>query len=185
MINWTRIAEAIEFYKQHGFEYIEVPWTVQPSTAMITLDDPDYLDLITSNNECLVGSAEQGFLQLAREDRLPHVNYVACTPCFRVRDAQKNTPRTHQPYFMKVELFSRCDNEHQALLASKEILNRAWKFMERKPESIETDDGFDLVLNGVEVGSYGFKQYPGIGYWAYGTGLAEPRYSYVKGTQTC
>ena len=42
---------------------------------------------------------------------------------------------------------------------------------------VATEEGHDLMLNGIEVGSYGHRSIPGIETWAYGTGLALPRFS--------
>ena len=42
--------------------------------------------------------------------------------------------------------------------------------------TISTDEGYDIVLNGIEVGSYGIRQHENLR-WIYGTGIAEPRFS--------
>jgi hypothetical protein len=41
---------------------------------------------------------------------------------------------------------------------------------------VKTEIGHDIELNGIEIGSYGWRQNQDI-IWAYGTGLAEPRFS--------
>jgi hypothetical protein len=38
----------------------------------------------------------------------------------------------------------------------------------------------DWTLNGVEIGSYGVRQYKNLVKWVYGTGLAEPRFTTAK-----
>jgi hypothetical protein len=43
-----------------------------------------------------------------------------------------------------------------------------------------TDDCMDLTINGIEVGSYGKREFKNIK-WIYGTGLAEPRFSIANG----
>ena len=46
---------------------------------------------------------------------------------------------------------------------------------------VPTKEGYDLMINGIEVGSYGLRM--GNGYeWVYGTGLAEPRFSVAINT---
>ena len=49
--------------------------------------------------------------------------------------------------------------------------------MNNVPTAVKTDEGYDLEINGIEVGSYGARYHAKIGWWAYGTGLAEPRYT--------
>lgn len=39
-----------------------------------------------------------------------------------------------------------------------------------------TKEGHDITINGIEVGSYGGRQFNGFT-WIYGTGCAEPRLS--------
>lgn len=64
----------------------------------------------------------------------------------------------------------------QVLLDAKYALS----FLAKKPIKIErTNEGADLTINGVEIGSYGIRTYNAIT-WVYGTGLAEPRFSKVN-----
>ena len=177
-INWSNIAQATEFYQAHGFEYIETPWIADYDTLAFTCSDVDRI-ITVDDNKGLVGSAEQGFMQLAIDGKLPHVNYVSAGPCFRVEEYDE----LHQPQFFKVELFTLC-NADNAAYAANELLNRAWKFMKCVPNKVQTDDGFDLEINGIEVGSYGTRYHELIGWWAYGTGLAEPRYTLALSQST-
>ena len=60
-----------------------------------------------------------------------------------------------------------------------DIINDALSFFKKYlPESkVETTDiGFDIVCNGIELGSYGIRSCPFLD-WIYGTGCAEPRTS--------
>jgi hypothetical protein len=41
---------------------------------------------------------------------------------------------------------------------------------------VTTEDGLDVEIGGIEVGSYGTRLHEGFS-WNYGTGLAEPRFS--------
>jgi hypothetical protein len=179
-INWVRLGEAVEFYKAHGFEYIDTPWYVDYQTVRVTCPVASKIMVVDNNTEeyynnvkALVGSAEQGFMQMALDGKLPNVNYVSCGPCFRDDVVDK----LHQKTFMKVELFSRCNSKSEAKMAAKELRNRAKSFMNHEPTVVKNKHGWDLELNGIEVGSYGGHYYEGIGWWAYGTGLAEPRYT--------
>lgn len=104
-INYAMIASAINFYNRMGYQYIEVPWFIPanmiqkaPTSNSFLLTKGQFIDSTVS----LVGSAEQSFLYLAQINRLlPNVKYVAITPCFR----EDKRDETHQPYFMKLELF--------------------------------------------------------------------------------
>jgi len=181
-IDWVLLGRAVEFYRGLGFEYVETPWLVDPQVAMVTMPSWGQLDLV--NNRALVASGEQGFLQLDRDKKIKAVNYVTCTPCFRLLDEARD--ELHQGYFMKVELYVRCMYEDESQNAARELVDRASRFMGKElnnhVEVVQTDEGWDLEINGVEVGSYGARfdkdtHDHGIGWWAYGTGLALPRYS--------
>lgn len=174
-INWGRIAEAVEYYCKLGFIYTDTPWYVRPEVAAITCPDVKCFDTIPLGG-VLVASGEQGFLQMQIDGELTGVNYVTVTPCFRTNDIGKSD--LHYPHFMKVELFVRCDSETQALFAAQELMHRARTFMTLcQTQEVETDIGWDLEVNGIEVGSYGARYHNDTGWWAYGTGLAEPRFS--------
>lgn len=171
-VNWSLVSKAIEFYTSHGFEYIETPWLVNLPTLYITCPNTSRIFKI-DDSVGLIGSAEQAFLRLAMDNKLPHTNYVSASPCFR---NEPTIDKFHQLQFFKVELFVRVKTPELALFAAKELVKRANTFM---PEAsvVTTADGWDLEINSIEVGSYGYRYHPFIGYWAYGTGLALPRYT--------
>jgi hypothetical protein len=175
-INWRRIADAIDYYKSLGFYYTEVPWKVSEAACAITC--PDFGRMEWSDGLVLPASGEQGFLDLELDSLMPMFtqspNFVTCTPCFRASDAGRSP--VHHPYFMKVELYVRCNDQLQAERIAYELLLKSKRFMNTN-NIVTTPDGWDLELNGIEVGSYGARYHEKIGWWAYGTGLAEPRYS--------
>jgi len=174
-INWKMIAEAVDYYKRHGFQYIEVPWKVSEEAAAITCPDLGHMEWC--DGLVIPASGEQGFLDLELSALMPDTknpNFVTCTPCFRAGDAGRSP--MHHPYFMKVELYVQCLDKTQAERVSYELLLKAKRFMSADTV-VTTPDGWDLELNGVEVGSYGLRYHERIGWWTYGTGLAEPRYS--------
>ncbi|SRR6056297_633497 len=174
-VNWRRIADAIDYYKSLGFYYTEVPWKVSEAAAAITCPDAGYMEW--SDGLVLPASGEQGFLDLELDSLMPTTkspNFVTCTPCFRANDAGRSP--VHHPYFMKVELYVRCDDQRQAEFVSYELLLKAKRFMSADTP-VTTPEGWDLELNNIEVGSYGARHHEKIGWWAYGTGLAEPRYT--------
>ena len=171
-INWTLLAHAVDFYQKSGFSYKEVPWTASPEALRTTY--PGY-----DKNTCkwlnLVGSAEQSFIQLHFDGHLPPGDYVALTPCFREEEVLDDT---HQSCFMKVELFRSGKVTEQSLT---DIIDICFKWFQSQCgsgtlEKVITENGVDINLNGIEVGSYGIHTYNGFS-WIYATGHAEPRFS--------
>lgn len=177
-INWHRLAQAIDYYQSLGFEYVETPWLVHPFSAEITTPRDRRVESLQGYALALAASGEQGFLDLNRQNRLENgVNFVTCSPCFRIQDERHSD--FHHAHFMKVELFSRCESKSMAQFAEMELLNRAATFMTEwvKPTVTKQPNEYDLEIAGIEVGSYGHRYDIDTGWWAYGTGLAEPRFS--------
>jgi hypothetical protein len=173
-IDWTLLAKAIAFYEQIGYEYVEVPYAVPKEIIRLTLP-PEYDDSVqeTAPFGCLVGSAEQSLLSM---DLKPG-SYVACSPCFRPEPVLNEL---YQYHFMKVELFQLGDdvmNPMQMLMDAKMFMS---KFAHL--EVLRTDQGKDLTVDGIEVGSYGFREAAGRK-WACGTGLALPRFAVARTKQ--
>jgi hypothetical protein len=182
-IDYALIGKAIAAYQRLGFEYIEVPWLVQRSSVEVTC--PDQLRWFVLDapqgfrDHHLIASGEQSFIQL-----LPTLvsgqPYVCCTPCFR-----DDSGPHHYPWFMKVELIVPQPQHPRDALGL--VVTAAQKVMYRigrsRPE-LKLMDGatrehfelYDLEINGLEVGSYGLRSIDDK-MWAYGTGLAEPRFS--------
>jgi seryl-tRNA synthetase len=99
--SWKRLTAAIGFYTVHGFELIEVPWTV--NSVYSSLTKPPGRNDFWLKDKVLVASAEQAFVQLYDEGKLdPEKFYCALTPCFRDEPV---FDELHQLYFMKLELF--------------------------------------------------------------------------------
>jgi len=189
-IDWQHIAEAVSFYTKAGYRYLEVPWLVSREAILKTLPE-DHVPISCVFGD-LVGSAEQSFIQMTVVDEQKlDGKYVAVTPCFR----DDRLDQEHQRAFMKVELIeihrdialSRGGKKGLwACSALEQMINDAKTFfgsiagtstLEVTP--IAMDMGFDLELNGVEVGSYGVRTH-GAWIWVYGTGYASPRFSVAK-----
>jgi len=175
MISYERLVEAKKHYSECGYKYIEVPWEVEHKVEKIT--KPKNLKSYKLNSGRLVASGEQGFLQLMKDGTLPTGSFQCITPCFRdeVVDA------IHAPYFMKLELIKTINPSRLTL---NNIIEDAQKFFSRYVECkvVETGDFmYDIVSEktNIELGSYGLRQHNLVGNWVYGTGLAEPRLSYV------
>lgn len=173
-IDYHKIADAIDFYQDLGYSYIEVPWIVSRESHDIT--GKGYSDF-SSFLGTHVASAEQSFLELITNNELDPGRYLACSPCFRDDD----TSQLYNKWFMKVELINylgKIKSETPDLV--KSMIRQAYCFFERYLDiTVEkTDIGLDIVSDcGVELGSYGFRTHNDFS-WVYGTGVAEPRLSH-------
>jgi hypothetical protein len=173
-IIWEAIGRAVGHYQTFDYAYVEVPWAVPPEDIGATFV-PTGSDPAIPGMGFLVGSAEQGFVKLDREGALGAGRFVACSPCFRVREPVFDI--FHQPYFMKVELYRNDRVDEAALMEMIRDARQLFRlFLGSDPELVATDEGFDIEVNGIEVGSYGIRSYGALR-WIYGTGLAEPRFS--------
>lgn len=175
--DWTRLARAVDWYVRRGYSYVEVPWIVPPGPALATL--PEDRRPFETLDGVLVGSAEQSLVHLALSGALLPGRHVAVSPCFR----DDPEDEVHFRHFMKVELMVLHRSPlHEAgsYMHTRDVLDDARDFMskesDRAPLLSATRAGVDLVLSGLEVGSYGYRSAGGVS-WTYGTGLAEPRFS--------
>ena len=168
MIDYSKIARAVEFYRDRGFQYVEVPWVVHKEIIDITKPtDAKYFNTFIGS---LVGSGEQSFLSMRKK---LSGKYVCVTPCFR---DEKSVDELHRNYFMKVELIDTDPDDLDK--AYWDMINISKEFFELYDfvDIINTEEGKDIYINGLEVGSYGIRSYKDF-YWVYGTGCAEPRLS--------
>lgn len=172
-IDWHTLSRALIFYQNYGYTYMETPWMID--AEVITWTCPNKNNIFdTKNNMGLVGSAEQSFISLVNDGVITpsSINYMSMGPCFR------NEPidELHQHQFVKLELFASCNTEVEAKEKSEEFLKDASEFF-FNAEVVDSEAGKDLEIAGIEVGSYGFRHHPRVGWWAFGTGIAEPRYT--------
>jgi hypothetical protein len=170
--DWRIIADAVAFYESHDYQYVEAPWFAPDCALMTTCPSPELI-IRSQTHGGLVGSAEQSFVALDMEGKLGRGSFVAATPCFR------NEPMIdglHQSTFVKVELY-RNDKVDMGALHDMVAAAQAFFYTLTDDVRVETSsEGYDLVLNGVEIGSYGIRQ-SGKHKWLFGTGVAEPRFS--------
>ncbi len=177
MINYKLIAKAIDAYERQGYVYIDTPWFVRPEIieATLPIDRSGFtLGHPTLMPGSLVGSAEQGFLQMMVDNQIKPGYYCSAGPCFR---DEPIVDELHLYNFFKLELIviaslnvilpSARRIAHDAQQAIEDVCGVGCKL-------ITTEDGFDFEINGIEVGSYGTRQYLNY-HWVYGTGLALPR----------
>lgn len=175
-IDYAKIASAIEFYKGRGFEYIDVPWAVT-ETAMNVTKPANSDSFVFDGFTDLVASAEQSFIQLMIDDKLPKGRYCAVTPCFR---DEHNLSDSTRKCFLKVELIDSFDTSFFNLKRTVSIASSFFKLYIKDVEIVKTEIGFDIVSNGLELGSYGMRKFLDEHEWIYGTGCAEPRLSIAQ-----
>lgn len=173
-LNYQFLAIALEYYKNKSYKYIDVPWIVPGRIDNITRpEEAQPLEVIIGGN--LIGSGEQGFITLLDMGQLPKGKYVCVTPCFRDGPLDE----LHQTTFMKVELFiTPKTSELSELLQTARDL---YRIIGIPTKILQTgDESFDIVEfnSEIELGSYGHRSFMG-NTWTYGTGLAEPRTSFV------
>jgi hypothetical protein len=206
VIRWDLVSAALAFYREAGFRYVEVPWIVSRSAMDITRPEDAQALWLPGEEQGLVGSAEQSFLEMHLRGELPLGKYlVAASPCFRPTDDDSVT--CHQPTFFKVELgyFLEEGAPEGGVLMLREVAKvmrlLAARFLhealgveaEVGPASPPEERGplwesqvGDLLVGGAEIGSYGVRRWraptpkPPL-VWAFGTGLAEPRTSWAVG----
>lgn len=170
MIDYGKIALAVDMYSEAGYQYIDVPWIVKKKSIEVT--SPANVRKFKTFAGFLVASGEQSFLEMQKD--LKPGRYQCVTPCFR----DESVDDLHRQYFVKNELISVLDNaqnwEEELSYMKEQVLKFFGEFGE--PEFESTEFGWDLMMNGIEVGSYGFRICKDF-HWIYGTGCAEPRLS--------
>lgn len=175
MINYDFLHKAEEFYKLNDFKLIEVPWLVNSEINEITKPKESKPFTVVELNKQLVASAEQSFLQLVYDNKLTSGKFQATSPCFR----DEVVTNKNRQYFMKNELIILNPNENDL----KNTIHICFKFFKTIVPNlnnltiVETEIGYDIEYNNIEIGSYGIRQTDKIK-WLYATGCAEPRLSY-------
>lgn len=194
-IDYTLLGEATLLYEKLGYEYVEAPWVVGQGIIRETLPAqfPYYRlaqqQMTTADSRCscrsdnlesiggLVGSAEQSLLSM--KNLSDGVKYMAITPCFRIED---ETNLLTRQMFMKIELYMRGPDADMKILLNDaiEVMTSLKEIVHVSLDRTETNEGVDLAIGGIEVGSYGIRETSRCGRWAYGTGLALPRFTVAQ-----
>ncbi len=178
MINYGIIQSSIDYYESKGFQRIESPWTVTRAVSEITKPKgAKEFALEHEDKKVLVASGEQSFLYLYLKGFLPLGCYQTVTPCWR----HDSFDQLHTKYFVKNELI---DTKNVTTERLDEIVNIAYGFFlnyfPKDKLTITgngiTNDAYDIVYDGIELGSYGIR-YCDYVEWVYATGVAEPRLS--------
>lgn len=178
MIDYQKIADAVKYYSDLEYKYIDVPWLISLDSVLITR--PVGARIFETFAGTLVASGEQSFLEIRKN--LKPGKYQCVTPCFRDEPIYD---KLHHQYFIKNELIIVC-TYFSLKKELQNIINDAKNFFfkyTKGPLHI-TDDNikqktdlfypFDIKIDNIEVGSYGCRNYQDF-YWVYGTGCAEPR----------
>ncbi|MDX1535531.1 MAG: hypothetical protein R3346_02110 [Candidatus Spechtbacterales bacterium] len=175
-IGYRLIGEAIEYYKELGYEYISVPWAVPKHVVDITA--PSEAELFPLKDKYLLASGEQSFIYLMQQGKLEHgKKYLCVTPCFRDEEEYNEYTRL---YFIKLELIIvGSDNPDDVEGVFSDASGYFQRYLPERIERLITDEGVDIMYNGIELGSYGTRKHESTGPWVYGTGVAEPRFSQV------
>lgn len=181
-IDYSKIGAAQKFY-EHGCGYRNVKTQWITSTAAVQVTLPPARRPQSALDGCLVGSGEQGFIQMMMDDALLPGKYQTATPCFRDEPAYSETTL---PWFFKVELISYLGSlevsRESASRGTRDVLYDALQCMEYIAQSntkfkiVVTDEGYDIMCNDIELGSYGYRSWENH-LWIYGTGIAEPRFT--------
>ena len=175
MIDYSILANSVEYYESHGYQRIESPWTVTKEISKVTSPPNASFFTIEEKKKVLVASGEQSLLYLYNKGFLPKGKWQTITPCFR----DETFDSLHTKYFLKNELMI-TDSVNEATLIS--TIDDALNFFRQwAPESKVKETGpksYDIVYDDIELGSYGMRYCPFVK-WVYGTGVAEPRFSRV------
>lgn len=181
MIDYEHISDAVWFFRSHDYKYTEVPWIVKPETTAIT--KPHWCKSFSTFMGDLVASGEQSFLEI-KDTFGKNDKRICVTPCFR---DEKVINDLTQNWFIKAELIvANPTMEDYIPDQLSEMIATVIKFLQRHTENItvaitndDTENDHsktDLLVNGIEVGSYGVRTHNGFK-WIYGTACAEPRLS--------
>lgn len=178
MINYNLIDQSIQFYQKNHFDRIESPWTVSVEIDDLTRPKDKIPFELKHNNKRLVASGEQSFLYLYLKDFLPKGQFQTITPCFRYEEFDF----LHTKYFIKNELIKTDKvDDYECEKMIDMAFNFFSSYFEKSKLSItKADTGFDIEVNGYELGSYGIRESKFLK-WIYGTGCAEPRLSKLIG----
>ena len=186
-VDYNLLNKALKYFSKRGFKQVEVPWRVSKEAIEGTFNSRESFK---SDDKFLIGSAEQGFLELYLQNKLTSNQLMSVSPCFR----NELEDYFHQQEFMKLELICFLDK-----LADLDFrFNDEYSNVKRlvisfiiKKLKIKTSNIFilgtnesnsiyseDILVNGIEYGSYGIRQFQDK-YYIYGTGIALPRASKI------
>ena len=173
-IDYNKLSDALSFYTNCGYDYVETPWLVSQEAINETIP-VDRTGLSTEYGS-LVGSAEQGFIELLINGRKIKKS-CSISPCFRDEPVYDSL---HQVYFMKLELFEPTATVDRLESMLKDAQDFYSGYLEVSLLEI-SEELIDIIdsKTGIELGSYGFRHLSNGTSFIYGTGLALPRLDVV------
>lgn len=184
MIDYKLLYKAVKYFGKKGFTQIEVPWRVSSEAICATFDSNLSFK---SGDKFLIGSAEQGLIELVLQERINDSQIMSVSPCFR----NEKEDYYHQQEFMKLELMYLSNfeitKEDVTFKAFRQtVLDFLTKELRINSSDIvikETVDDVsiyseDILINGIEYGSYGIR-IVNEKHYIYGTGIALPRASKI------
>ena len=177
------LIDAVNYYS-NNFTLIDVPYMVDVDVSASTKPE-SVKDLYHNKEKVYVGSGEQSFIQLMKENKLLSGKHMCITPCYRDEEILDDL---HHLMFMKLELieyhavwddYEVFMNEHLIALSNmissaKTFLNKQLNYSSTIETVISGHNQYDILINGIEVGSYGVRE-TAFGRFIYGTGVAFPR----------
>jgi len=175
MIDYGLLQKSIDFYEKRGFSRVEAPWTITQQVDDITRPPDRQPFVLKHNDKSLVASGEQSFLYLYLKGFIPKGCFQTITPCYRY----ESFDFLHSKYFMKNELICTDTVSESRLLSIAEIALEFYREMIPDAEIVKTIQGFDIEIDGKELGSYGIRSCEFLD-WIYATGCAEPRTSSLR-----
>ncbi len=171
----SRFVNAVLYYKERGYKEADFPYYANIEAINVTMPKGN-IALPHIGDTAYVGSAEQSFIDCILNDEAYEGSFMAFSPCHR--DEQHLSSKTNL-IFSKLELYSTEVPYIDILLDAKEFIIREYGILRDNIEKVKTKDGCDLMLNGVELGSYGMRTVNGFTY-AYGTGITFPRWNILE-----
>ena len=186
-IDYNLLNKSLKYFSKKGFKQIEVPWRVSREAIEGTFNSDNSF---TTENKFLIGSAEQGFLELYLQNKLTSNQLMSVSPCFR----NELEDYLHQQEFIKLELICFVDkltdldfrfNDEYSNIKGL-VINFIIKKLKIKASDIfisrvldsRSFYSEDILINGIEYGSYGIREFQNK-YYIYGTGIALPRASKI------
>lgn len=168
------LAQAQQYYAEHGYQDAYTPWIVEDDPYSATLPpEHEGLKWAAKTGGYHVASAEQGFMQLMRDNKYIPPKAQSTTPCFR---GEPVYDELHLPFFYKLELYN-ADTSNQSLqemIACARGLFTQLGIDTRVVKTAERAFDIETAKTHIELGSYGVRAYHNY-VWLYGTGLALPR----------
>lgn len=176
------LLKCIDYLESKNYELVDAPFYVDKDVSAFTR--PEFKNDFHHGNDtshCVyVASGEQSFLQLMKNGELTEGKYITLTPCVRDEYVAEMSD-IKLKVFMKLEMISLTNSLDKAKVLLNEMLFEMINFYTDyfNVTILPLDEtNTDLLVNDIEIGSYGIRNYNGQ-YYVFGTGIALPRFNKV------